>query len=137
MKDALGHGSDPRGGAQAIADQHNIPTEHLQPQAPQPQPQPQAQPQAPQQQELSGSDHPGHEMMRAALAAGEKLSIHDKRALNNAEFSMTRFNNKVSGSGSDHKYVEPFPGVGRAVTTSQRNQMQVAGNRLHEKYWNK
>ncbi len=32
MKDALGHGSDPRGGAQAIADQHGVPTEHLQPQ---------------------------------------------------------------------------------------------------------
>lgn len=32
-KDALGHGSEKRGGTQAIADQHGIPTEHLQPQA--------------------------------------------------------------------------------------------------------
>lgn len=118
MKDALGHGSDPRGGAQAVADQHNIPTQHL---APQPQPQP---------QELG----PGHEMMRAALAAGEKLSIHDKRALNAVEFSMTRFNNKISGSGSDHKLTEPFPGIGRPTSTSQVNSMHVASNRLFAKY---
>lgn len=31
-KDALGHGSEKHGGAQAIADQHGIPTDHLQPQ---------------------------------------------------------------------------------------------------------
>lgn len=31
MKDAKGHGSDPRGGALAVAAQHGIPTDHLQP----------------------------------------------------------------------------------------------------------